>query len=344
MLPQVPEPEPEPEQPSEAQAQLLDEAGHELCLKFAGGKPGQCRFGAQCHRSHATPSAASLEHIKRLVAARSLEADAVAQSRLADAAAALSTPLPEWLHSSRTELVFSTAVSSHYERLRVAVCRFLRAGGEQGVDEGEPGLTLAGLHTLRPEQHSQPPLCPTLVSAYGRAGMSLPATWAGGGEDESKPSRRKKKDLKVALAERQRRFEQSEDYLEYVRDSLSLSLARARSLALALRRSGCGMQVHSSFQGVRRRDRCACLWRRLRHCVPVPTLAPRAHARQVAGESTALSLSHSFSHTNLKSPCAEQTIGMHCDSDYEHHQSAEINFWVPLTDVYGRCAQHSLAA
>ena len=296
------EPEPEPEQPeastctsSEAYPQLLDVAGHEMCLKFAGVKPGQCRFGAQCHRSHATPSAASFEHIKRLVAARSLEADAVAQARLADAAAALNSPLPEWLHSSRTQLVFSTAASSHYERLRVAVCRFLRAGGEQGVDNGEPGLTLSELHTLQPEQHGQPPLCPTLMSAYARAGMSIPAAW-GGSDDGSKPSRRKKKDLKIALAERQRRFEQSEDYLEYVRVSLSVAraLALARSLSLSLSLSlgdvlhGCGMQVHPSFQGVCCGHCCTSVWRRFWHCVSVPTLAPRAHARQVADDWHAL--------------------------------------------------------
>lgn len=272
------EPEPEP--------QLVDEAGNELCLKFAGAKLGQCRFGVECHRSHAAPSTASLERIRDLVVAREREAQAAAQARLAEVTAALHAPLPDWLHLSRTELVFSTSSSAHYERMRVAACRFLRAGGEPGVDDGEPGLTLSQLHTLQPEQHRQPPLCPTLVSAYARAGMWLPALWGGG--DERKASRRKKKELKTALAERQRSFEQSEDYLEYI-------------------------QAFKAFVA--------------------ETIAP------LCGDSSGIVFQCPPS-LRVHMPGRAPTIGIHCDADYEHHQSAEINFWVPFTDVFGRYAQH----
>jgi hypothetical protein len=263
----------------------VDVAGNELCLKFAGAMPGQCRFGAECHRSHAAPSAASLERIRRLMATRQIEAEAAAQARLAEATVALHAPLPDWLHFSRTQLVFSTSSSAHYERMRVAVSRFLGAGGEPGVDDGELGLTLSELHTLPPEQHRQPALCPTLVSAYVRAGMPLPATWGGG--DERKLSRRAKKELKIALAERQRSFEQSEDYLEYIEAFKAFVAETVAPL--------CGDPSGIVFQ-----------------CPP----SLRVHM-----------------------PGKAPTIGIHCDADYEHHQSAEINFWVPFTDVFGRCAK-----
>jgi ectoine hydroxylase-related dioxygenase (phytanoyl-CoA dioxygenase family) len=39
-------------------------------------------------------------------------------------------------------------------------------------------------------------------------------------------------------------------------------------------------------------------------------------------------------------PARKPTIGLHCDSEYERHQSAEINFWVPLTRVWGSNTLH----
>ena len=296
-----PEPEPEPEggarhRPAalprqqlvpEPAGPLLDIAGCELCLKFAGVQPGQCRFGAECHRSHGTPSAASRALIQRLVAAQALAAEAEANARLAEAAAVLNAPLPQWLHDSRTELVFSAERSPHYERMRTAACRFLRAGGERGGEgTGEPGLALDQLHTLPPGQHSQPPACPALAAAYARAGMSLPSSW-GGGDDHggaAPKTRRGKKALKSAQAERQRRFEQSDDYIEYIHAFKALVADVVAPL--------CGDESGIVFQ-----------------CPPSLRI-----------------------HMPGKSP----TIGIHCDADYEKHQSAEINFWIPLTDVYGR--------
>ena len=37
-------------------------------------------------------------------------------------------------------------------------------------------------------------------------------------------------------------------------------------------------------------------------------------------------------------PAREATIGIHRDGDYARHDAAEINFWVPLTDVAGATA------
>ena len=43
-------------------------------------------------------------------------------------------------------------------------------------------------------------------------------------------------------------------------------------------------------------------------------------------------------------PGKAPTIGMHCDSEYDKHESAEINFWVPLTDVFGSNTLHTESA
>ena len=34
-------------------------------------------------------------------------------------------------------------------------------------------------------------------------------------------------------------------------------------------------------------------------------------------------------------PNGNKTISMHCDKDYDNHQDAEINFWIPVTLVGG---------
>ena len=39
-------------------------------------------------------------------------------------------------------------------------------------------------------------------------------------------------------------------------------------------------------------------------------------------------------------PARTATIGLHCDSDYDGHSSAECNFWVPLTRVAGSNSLH----
>mmetsp|Transcript_17655 Transcript_17655/g.26367 ORF Transcript_17655/g.26367 Transcript_17655/m.26367 type:complete len:321 (+) Transcript_17655:136-1098(+) len=39
--------------------------------------------------------------------------------------------------------------------------------------------------------------------------------------------------------------------------------------------------------------------------------------------------------TRVVLPNGNKTISMHCDKDYPNHQEAEINFWLPLTHVFG---------
>lgn len=39
--------------------------------------------------------------------------------------------------------------------------------------------------------------------------------------------------------------------------------------------------------------------------------------------------------TRVVFPNGNKTIAMHCDSEYPGHQAAEINFWLPVTKVYG---------
>jgi hypothetical protein len=39
--------------------------------------------------------------------------------------------------------------------------------------------------------------------------------------------------------------------------------------------------------------------------------------------------------TRVVLPNGNKTISMHCDKDYPNHQAAEINFWLPLTHVFG---------
>ena len=39
--------------------------------------------------------------------------------------------------------------------------------------------------------------------------------------------------------------------------------------------------------------------------------------------------------TRVVLPNGRPTISMHCDKEYKNHQEAEINFWVPLTNVWG---------
>ncbi len=39
--------------------------------------------------------------------------------------------------------------------------------------------------------------------------------------------------------------------------------------------------------------------------------------------------------TRIVFPNGNKTIAMHSDSDYPGHQEAEINFWLPITNVYG---------
>ena len=38
--------------------------------------------------------------------------------------------------------------------------------------------------------------------------------------------------------------------------------------------------------------------------------------------------------TRVVLPNGNKTISMHCDRDYPNHQAAEINFWLPLTNVF----------
>ena len=37
----------------------------------------------------------------------------------------------------------------------------------------------------------------------------------------------------------------------------------------------------------------------------------------------------------VQMPSHAPTIGLHCDSEYDRHESSEINFWIPLTAVFG---------
>jgi len=39
-------------------------------------------------------------------------------------------------------------------------------------------------------------------------------------------------------------------------------------------------------------------------------------------------------------PSRAPTIPMHCDSEYDRHQPGEINFWVPITSVWGSNTLH----
>ncbi|GFH60799.1 hypothetical protein CTEN210_17275 [Chaetoceros tenuissimus] len=39
--------------------------------------------------------------------------------------------------------------------------------------------------------------------------------------------------------------------------------------------------------------------------------------------------------TRVVMPNGNKTISMHCDKDYDNHQDAEINFWIPVTLVRG---------
>jgi hypothetical protein len=42
----------------------------------------------------------------------------------------------------------------------------------------------------------------------------------------------------------------------------------------------------------------------------------------------------------VQMPARTPTIALHCDSQYERHQSSEINFWIPLTPVFGSNTLH----
>jgi hypothetical protein len=71
--------------------------------------------------------------------------------------------------STHAELVFSTDTKA-FKRMRDALCVVV------GVDAAHPHL-LAKLHLAPDPLPKKPPLCPTMLHAFKRAGRRLPKKW-----------------------------------------------------------------------------------------------------------------------------------------------------------------------
>jgi len=177
-------------------AGLNDTDGHELCLKHAlrGRSCRWTRKPDRCNRSHRTPSAQALVLLDAMQKDKESATLQVASERQAAAKAALLLPLPAWLHRHRETLRFPVGDCSAFGQLRTAAARFLC---KSGLAEGLTQLHVIDGRAL-PEE---PPLCPSMISAFKRAGYKLPALW-----------RKALLNIKKTV----RRLEKDESYQDYV--------------------------------------------------------------------------------------------------------------------------------
>lgn len=293
----LPEPEPEPEL-----CRLVDEEGRELCLKHAGLRRGRCRFGAQCHRSHAPPSTASLALIREMMMFKSQTDNTPTRAGAeggteGEVGSMEARQLPGWLHSCRSELIFdcrgcSSRGRDSFGRLHAAVCRLLAAATDDCSSDNCAYPPLSQLHRRTAEEYPSDclPVAPALASAHRRQQLQqcLQATAEGSHHQDrvravssSSSSQRRKQiqsEFESTVAHR--------EFIEAFQDFVALVVT-----PLVLR------DAPSTGGG-------------LAYQCP-PTL--RVHM-----------------------PGRAPTIGLHCDAEYEHHHPAEINFWIALTDADAR--------
>ena len=157
---------------------FVDDAGRELCLKFHGFQRGKCRYGVDCHRSHATPSAKSLVHLRRRQEILAEAHKSASERHAAEARAAWDKPLPRWLHEARSELVFRADATPSFGVMRGAAELFLAPATEgSAAASNENRVSLERLHEIPPSAHHCPPVCPSLLHAYQLGGHKLPRSW-----------------------------------------------------------------------------------------------------------------------------------------------------------------------
>jgi hypothetical protein len=318
-----PEPEPEPEL-----CRLVDEEGRELCLKHAGLRRGRCRFGAQCHRSHAPPSTTSLALIREMMMVKSQTDNSPTRAGAEGGTEGEvgwigARQLPAWLHSCRSELIFdcrgrSSRGRDSFGRLHAAVCRLLAAATDDCSSDNCAYPPLSQLHRRTAEEYPSDclPVAPALASAHRRQQLQqcLQATAEGSHHQD-----------RVCVA------------------------SSSSSSGSSQRRK----QIQSEFESTVAHREFIEAFQDFVALVVTPLVlrdAPRAHrpAEQdtIAGgpgsrrdeTSTGGGLAYQCPPTlRVHMPGRTPTIGLHCDAEYEHHHPAEINFWIALTDADARC-------
>ena len=308
---------------SPALSTFVDNNNQPICLKFAGYysnfrrvPPFHCRWKDSCNLSHEPPSLKTTarlekEHQKYLIQQNQKDVEQATATKTA-----LSRPLPAWFAPYRTTLTFQTDTTAAYRTVLLALTELLKLSW---CLNGSDSIGVASTLVKEP-----------LVIRSKQV------------QDEKDTSNARQAELDAMNDEQRELFMQAKslDRLHEITHLRPNYIPVVPTLAHASRLAG--IKFPKSWTKSYKQTKKMVKFMERTTEYKQYLAAYRQFVRDVVlplcctADNRISAIVYQIPPTlRIVPPGKSPTIHMHCDSDYDRHENGEINFWVPLTKVWG---------